>query len=164
MNRNVLHNVQREEVANAIWEGKAIMGTDGSVRDPTATYSFVISISRTDVKTNVKGGGYLPPTAKYLDPYSKRPEAAALLAGLTWIQKLLRQFPNHTGTAPPPLQIPVDNEGVVHDVHRTINEQTPTYDLLSPDYDILQAIRTILVDLPIRTEISWTSRSKQAVA
>jgi hypothetical protein len=38
----------------ACLEGKAIMGTDGSVKDPTATYSFVISISRTDVKTNIK--------------------------------------------------------------------------------------------------------------
>ena len=80
-------------------------GTDGSVRDPTATYLFVISISQNDVKTNVRGGGCLPPTAKYLDPYSKRPEAAALLAGLTWIQNLLRKFPNHTDTNPPPLQI-----------------------------------------------------------
>jgi hypothetical protein len=95
---------------------------------------------------------------EYLDPYSKRPEAAALLAGLTWIQNLLRKFPNHTETNPPPLQIPVDtNEGVVvQDVHRTtINEQTPTFDLLSPDYDILQAIRTILlIDLLIRTDIA----------
>jgi hypothetical protein len=41
-------------------EGKAIMGTEGSAQDPVATYSFVISISRTDVKTNVKGGGFLP--------------------------------------------------------------------------------------------------------
>jgi hypothetical protein len=41
------------------------MGTDGSVWDPTATYSFVISISRTDVQTNVRGGGFLPPTAQY---------------------------------------------------------------------------------------------------
>jgi hypothetical protein len=65
MNRNVVHNVKLEEVAKAIWEGKAIMGTDGSVRDPTATYSFVISISQNVVKTNVKGGGYLLPTAKY---------------------------------------------------------------------------------------------------
>ena len=63
MNRNVERNVTLEEVANAIWEGKAIMGTDGSVRDPTATYSFVISISRTDVQTNVRGGRFLPPTA-----------------------------------------------------------------------------------------------------
>jgi hypothetical protein len=30
------------------------MGTDGLVRDPTATYSFVISIARTDVKMNVR--------------------------------------------------------------------------------------------------------------
>jgi hypothetical protein len=82
-----------------------------------------------------------------LDPYSK-------FAGLTWIQNLLRKFPNHTDTNPPPLQIPVDNEGVVKDVHRTINAQTPTYDLLSPDHDILQAIRTILNDLPIRTDIA----------
>jgi hypothetical protein len=78
MNRNIERNVESKTIARAIWEGKAIMGTDGSVRDPTATYSFVISISRTDVKTNVRGGGFLPPTAKYLDPYSKRPEAAAL--------------------------------------------------------------------------------------
>jgi hypothetical protein len=49
-----------------------------------------------DVKAQVKGGGFLPPTATYLDPYSKRPEAAALLAGLSWIDDLLRQFPNHT--------------------------------------------------------------------
>jgi hypothetical protein len=91
-------------------------------------------------------------------PYSKRhPEAAALvLAGLTWrIQKLLRKFPNHTDTNPPPLLIPVDNDGVVKDVHHTINAQTPTYDLLSPDFDILcQAIRTKLNELPIRTDIA----------
>jgi hypothetical protein len=56
---------------------------------PTVKTSFVISISSTDVRPNVIGGGFLPLTAQYLDPYSKRPEAAALLAGLTWIQKLL---------------------------------------------------------------------------
>jgi hypothetical protein len=63
MNRNVKRNEKPETIARAIWEGKAIMGTDGSVRDPTANYSFVISISRTDVKTNVRGGGFIPPTA-----------------------------------------------------------------------------------------------------
>jgi hypothetical protein len=91
-----------------------------------------------------------------LDPYSKRPgEAAVLLAGLTWIQELLCQFPNHAGSNPLTLLIPVDNEGVVKDVHRTINAQTPTtYDLPSPDFDILQAIRTILNELPIWTDIA----------
>jgi hypothetical protein len=150
MNRGVQLNKSSETIARAIWEGKAIMDTDGSVQDPVATYSFVISISRTDVKTSVKGGGFLPPTAQYLDPYSKRPEAVALLAGLTWIHELLKQeFPNHsTGTNPHPLMIPVDNEGVVKDVHRIINAQMPTYDLL-PDFDIKQAIRTTLIELPI---------------
>jgi hypothetical protein len=103
----------------------------------------------------VKGGGFLPPTAQYLDPYSKHPKAAALLAGLTWIQELLRQFPNHTGSNPLPVPIPpVDNEGVVKDVHRIINAQTPTYDLLSPDFDIRQAIRTKLNELPNPTDIA----------
>jgi hypothetical protein len=111
-NRGVQQNELPETIARAIWEGKAIMGTDGSVQDPVATYSFVISISRTYVKTSVKGGGgFLPPTAQYLDPYSKHPEAAALLAGLTWIQELLLQFPNQTASNPLPLLIPVDNEG-----------------------------------------------------
>jgi hypothetical protein len=127
MNHGVLQNEWPETIARAIWEGTAIMGTDGSVRDPDATYSFVISISQADVNTSVTGGGLLPPTAQDLDPYSKRPEAAALLAGPTWIHKLLQKYPNHTGTDPHPLPIvPVDNEGVVKDVHRIINAQTPT--------------------------------------
>jgi hypothetical protein len=85
MDRGVLQNELPETIARAIWEGKAIMGTDGSsVQDPDATYSFVMSISLTDIKTSVKGGGFLPPMAQYLDPYSKHPEAVALLAGLTW--------------------------------------------------------------------------------
>jgi hypothetical protein len=128
------------------------MGTDRSVRDPIATYLFVISISRTDVKTNVRGGGFLPPTA------AQYPEAAVLvLAGITWIQKLIRKFPNHTDSNQPPLLIPIDNDGVVvvKDVHRmTINAQTPTYDLISPDFDILQAIRTKLNELPTRTDVA----------
>jgi hypothetical protein len=128
-----------------------------AVQDRIATYSFAISISQTDVRPCVKGGGFLPPTAQYLDPYSKCPEAAALLAGLlTWIQELLLQFPNHTGSNPLPLPIPVDNEGVVKDVHRiiTTTQETPTYDLLSPDFDILQAIHTKLTELPIPTDIA----------
>jgi hypothetical protein len=140
MNRGVLTNVPKESIAKAIWEGQAIMGTDGSVRDPLATYSFVISLSQIEVATCAKGGGFLPTTAKYLDPYSQRTEAAALLAGLCWIKTLLNRFPNHTHNNPPSLPIPIDNKAVVTDVNRTINLQTPTFDLLSPDYDTLQAI------------------------
>jgi hypothetical protein len=63
--------------------------------------------------------------------------------------------PNHTNSAPPRLPIPDDNEGVVKDVYHTINDQTPTFYLISPDVDILQAIRmTIKAPLPVRTEIA----------
>jgi hypothetical protein len=90
MNRGVRQNESSETIAQAIWEGKAIMGTHGSVRDPVATnYLFVISISRTDIKTSVKGGGFLPPTVQYLDPYSKHPEAAALLGLLAGLSTCL---------------------------------------------------------------------------
>jgi hypothetical protein len=65
-----------------------------------------------------------------------------------------KQFPNHTSSNPPPLVIPVDDDGIVKDVHRTINDHPPTYDLLIPHYDILQAIRAILHDLRIHTDIA----------
>jgi hypothetical protein len=71
MNRGVLANVPKESIAKAIWEGTAMVGTDGSIRNPLATYSFVISLSQIKVVTCAKGGGFLPATAKYLDPYSQ---------------------------------------------------------------------------------------------
>jgi hypothetical protein len=73
-----------------------------------------------------------------------------------WIQLLLDTRPNHTNSAPPPLPIPVDIEGVVKDVvHHTINNQMSTFDLISPDFDILQAIRMTIKALPVsRTEIA----------
>jgi hypothetical protein len=64
MNRGVLTNVLKESIAKAIWEGTAIMGTNGSVHNPTATYSFVISLSQTEVTTCAKGSGFVPTTAK----------------------------------------------------------------------------------------------------
>jgi hypothetical protein len=153
MNRGVLYNTPRELIAKAIWEGTAIMGTDGSVRGSIATYSFVISLSKEAVAVCVKGGGYLPPTAQYLDPYSNRTEAAALLAGISWIKTLLHENPNPYITPTPSLPIAIDNKSVVLDVHRTISPLTPTFDLLSPDYDILQAVRRMLKELPISTDI-----------
>ena len=143
------------EIAQAIWDGQAIMGTDGSVHGDTATYSWVISVNSLNIMADVTGSGFLPPTAQYMAPYSKRPEAAALFAGLSWILNLLKAHPdtNPDNDTPPLLPIPVDNEGVVKDIHRTINDQIPTFHLLSPDYNILQAIRSLLDTLPIITNI-----------
>jgi hypothetical protein len=152
MNRGVLTNVPRESIAKAIWEGTAIMGTDGSVRDQLANCSFVISLSQTNVATCAKGGGFLPITALYLDPYSQLTEAAALFSGLCWIKALLDRFPNPSNTQPPTLPIPIDNKAIMTDVNRFLSAQTPTFDLLSPDYDILQAIHKIRCTLPIDIE------------
>jgi hypothetical protein len=38
MNRGVMINDTRESISRSIWEGKAIMGTDGSVKNSKATY------------------------------------------------------------------------------------------------------------------------------
>jgi hypothetical protein len=73
-------------------------------------------MSNTNVNTNVKGGGFLPPTPQYKDPYSKHTEAVALLTGLQWMQLLLAHHPNPTDSSPPPLLIPI-NDNAVKDVH-----------------------------------------------
>jgi hypothetical protein len=90
-----------------------------------------------------------------MEPYSKRPEATALLTGLTWIDGLLKQYPDVTDDASPTptLPIPVDNEAIIKDLIRPVNMRTSTFQFLSPDYDILQAIRTLIADLPIKPDI-----------
>jgi hypothetical protein len=153
MNRGVLTNVLRESIAKAIWEGTVIMGTNGYVRDQLGTYSFVISLSQTNVSTCAKGGGFLPIMAPYLDPYSQQTEAAALLSGLCWIKALPDRFPLPSNIQPPTLPIPIDNKAVVTDVNRFLSAQTPTFDLLSPEYDILQAICKIRRTLPIDIKV-----------
>lgn len=153
MNRGVMRNTTKALIAKAIWEGRAIMGTDGSVKGSSATYSFVISMSQTDVNTNVKGGGFLPAPPHYMAQSSKRTEAAALYAGIRWVKALLESYPNHTNSEPPTLPIPIDNDSVVKDVNRLVSDQSPTFSLLSPDYDIIQAIRSTLKGLPVPTEV-----------
>jgi hypothetical protein len=87
------------------------------------------------------------------------PKQQRYLLGLHGYRNFFK-FPNHSDTNPLPLLIPVDNNGVVKELHRTINAQTPTYDLLSPDFDILQAIRAKLNELPIRTDIAHVKDTK----
>ena len=127
MNRNIEQNKESKTIARAIWEGnnKTIMGTDGSVRDPTATcYLFVIAtIYLPDRCENERTRWWIP------SRLSRSSSATTCWAETWWIQNLLRKFPNHTDTDPPPLQIPVNNNGVVKDVHRTIMSQMPNANL-----------------------------------
>jgi hypothetical protein len=155
MNRGVQTDIPRSIIAQAIWDGLAILGTDGSVKNETASYSWILSTTTDNINPDVLGGGLLPPPATYTNHYSKRPEAAALFAGLSWIYDLLHQHPdNNPDSGPTPaLPIPIDSKSVLDDLKRPINQQTPTYQLLSPDYDIIQAIRTIIDDMPIKLDI-----------
>jgi hypothetical protein len=153
-------------IAQAIWDGQAIMGTDGSIKAKIATYSWVLSLTSTNATTNVQGGRFLPPTAQYLQPYSKRPDAAVLFASLSRITDLLQTYPNanHTPTAQPILPIPVDNETIIKDLLQTITNQTPTFHLLSPDYDILQVICSTINALPAITTNIFHVKSHQEQA
>ena len=91
MHQGVHTNIPHLIIAQAIWDGLAILGTDGSVKNETATYSWILSTTTDTINPDVIGGGLLPPPATYTDHYSKRPEAAALFAGLSWIYDLLKQ-------------------------------------------------------------------------
>jgi hypothetical protein len=155
MQRGVHTNIPRPIIAQSIWDGLAIMGTDGSVKDDTATFSWIISTTNDTINPDVTGGGLLPPPATYTDHYSKRPEAAALFAGLSWIHDLLHQHPdtNPSSGSTPSLPIPIDSKSVLDDITRPVTNSTPTYHLLHPDYDIIQAIRTLIDSFPIPLDI-----------
>jgi hypothetical protein len=90
LNHGVQYHTPFPIIAQSIWDGHAILGTDGSVHGDVATYAWILSTTENNVEADVKGGSFLPPTAQYTDPYSKCPEAAALLARLTWITQLLQ--------------------------------------------------------------------------
>jgi hypothetical protein len=101
----LIHTPWASRITNAIWERMAIMGTDGSVQDPIATYSFAILLLQAIVEVSVKGGGFfLQWHSTLTNTQTITTKAAALLAGLSWIQTLLSQFPNHTDFDPPPSQ------------------------------------------------------------
>jgi hypothetical protein len=156
MNCGVQCTSPKHVIAQSIWNGLAILGTDRSVCDDMATYSWVLSTTNDDIQPDIKGGGFLPPSAEYTTHYSKCCEVAALLyASLTWIADLLQCYPNQNPDAvnPPSILIPVDNESIIKDILCPINAQTPTFHLLSPDYDIIQAIHTLIKQLPIKVDI-----------
>jgi hypothetical protein len=61
MNHGVMIHDLKENIAAAIWEGKAIMGTDGLVKQSTATFPEQTS----------------PPMSKVVDPMGSTPSCLA---------------------------------------------------------------------------------------
>ena len=60
------HTTPMNIAAQAIWDGQAILATDGSVKDIIATYAWVLSISQ-----DITGGGLLLPSTLYTNHASK---------------------------------------------------------------------------------------------
>jgi hypothetical protein len=143
--------VSLAHVAQSIWDGYAVLGTDGSVMPTQSTYSWILSTSPNAISADVCGGGRLPPPAQYADDSSKRPEAAAIYASLHWIHELLLQYPDATLSADsnPPLSIYVDNKAVLSDLTQSVDDTTSAFHYLIPEYDIIQGIRTLRASLPV---------------
>ena len=155
MLRGIQHTTPLHIAAQSLWDGQAILATDGSIKDDIATYAWVLSTTNDAIGPDIKGGGLLPPSAPYANHASKCLEAAALYAALQWIDLTLKKYPdttNSTGESPP-LPIPIVNQSVIDDIQRHIDDTTPTFNMMNPDYDIIQAIRTIIPTLPIKLDI-----------
>ena len=143
--------------AQVIWDGQAILATDGSVKHEIITYtSWIISTTNDNIEQDIAGRGLLPPSAPYAHHASKQPEAAALYAALQWIANLLKWYPNNMSNAgtTPTLPFPINNKSVIDDiVHHPVMDLTPTFQLLTPNFDITQAIQMLIPTLPIKVDI-----------
>ena len=156
IHRGTQTSVPLAQIAEALWNGQAVLGTDGSVIGQKATYSWILSTTSDVIVADARGGGFLPPPARYTEYSSKRPEGAAIYAGLHWISQLLRQFPRthpQVGQTPA-LPVYADNNAVLKDLKRNLEDQTPTFAYLCPDHDIIQGIRTLRTQLPFDTRFS----------
>jgi hypothetical protein len=77
----------------------------------------------------------------------------ALYTILLWTKQLLTKYPDQhpttTGTTPS-LLIPMDKNSVINDLECQLSHMTSTtYQYLHTDYDILQAIHTLIPTLSI---------------
>ena len=115
--------------AQAIWDGQAILATNGSVKNGTVMYAWILSTTNDNIELDISSGGLLHPSAPYSRHTSKCPEAAALYATLTWIMDILHKYPDNTSQAgdTPALPIPVNNKLVIDNIHCPITNLTPTF-------------------------------------
>jgi hypothetical protein len=105
-------------VAESIWWGDAIVGTDGSAANGHGTCSFVIltNIVSEPPTVSVKCRGNLPNLAEYIDMDSHHPEAAALFSALCFVHFLLTKYPRGPTTGNVPwLHFVLDNKSIAED-------------------------------------------------
>jgi hypothetical protein len=118
MLRGYQRTTSLREIAESIWQGNAIVGTNGSAANDHGTYSFVIltDIANKSITLSVKCGGNLPNLAEYIDMDSHHPEGAALFSALCFVHLLLTKYPRGpiTGVVPK-LQFVLDNKRLAED-------------------------------------------------
>jgi hypothetical protein len=147
------------EIAESIWRGNAIIGTNGSAANDHGTYSFVIltDIVNESPTLSVKCRGNLPNLAEYIDMDSHCPGGAALFSALCFVCLLLTKYPRGpiTGVVLK-LQFVLDNKSVAEDdLEWTYSQETLVFDYLKSDYDLLQGIQHEIETLPIASKVSW---------
>jgi hypothetical protein len=147
------------EIAESIWRGNAIVGTNGSAANDHGTYSFVIltNTANESPTLSVKCGGNLPNLAEYIDMDSHCPEGAALFSALCFVQLLLTKYPwGPTTGVVPKLQFVLDNKSVAEDdLKWTYGQETSVFDYLKSDYNLFQGIQCKIKTLPIASKVSW---------
>jgi hypothetical protein len=159
MLRGYQRTTSLQEIAESIWQGNAIVGTNGSAANDHGTYSFVIltDIANESPTLSVKCGGNLPNLAEYIDMDSHHPEGAALFSALYFVHLLLTKYPRGpiTGVVPM-LQFVLDNKSVAEDdLEWTYGQETSVFDYLKSDYDLLQGFQREIETLPIASKVSW---------
>ena len=82
MHLGTWHHTSLPVTAQAIWDGQAILATDGSVKENKAIYAWIVSNNNNQIMTDIQGGGILPTSAQYTKHALKQPKAAALYAAL----------------------------------------------------------------------------------
>jgi hypothetical protein len=146
-------------MADAIWSGNAIIGTDGLASNDNGTYSFMIltDIENDSPTVTFKCGGNLPALADHIDMDLHRPEAAALYASLCFVCLLLLKYPRVLTTGLiTHLHFVLDNKSVADDdLKWEFKDSTSVFNYLKSDYDLLQGIQREICNLPIASNVSW---------
>ena len=133
----------REHIRN----GNIVSCSDGSVRDDTGSFGFIIST--TGGQRLAKGSGPSPGA----HPNSFRSEAYGVLATMKWLQRAIV-------TEPPPADTTIthylDNQSVIQCLDRMtwLSWRAPNQ-RLQPEQDVLDEIQTIVRAMPIQIEFKW---------
>jgi hypothetical protein len=96
--RQMLHGYRflpLRDIADAIWQGDAIVGSDGSAANDNGIYGFSILTNILDGPPTValKCGGNLPTLTDYIDMDLHCPKGAGLYAALCFVRLLLLDHP-----------------------------------------------------------------------